>query len=230
MLSPFPGMDPFLEVHWGDVQTRLARSFAVNLRKQLPGGLVARVEESVVLGIDDDDLPPAEIATQLVPRTQRSVHIYDAMMKMKLITAIELIGPANKVGVKNREAYRSRASKALEAGASLVEVDLIRQGESVLCRPPTDPDGHYSICIVRPWDIQKGDVVAARFDEPLPTIQVSPSKEKPPAEARSPAVVEPGLPRRELRITRLHPEPPPTSDRRRKPLVPNAAQESQSID
>ena len=180
MPSPFPGMDPFLEAHWGDVQTRLAMSFAVNLRKQLPGGLVARVEESVVLGIDDDDLPPAEIATQLVPRTQRSVHIYDAMMKMKLITAIDLIGPANKVGVKNREAYRSRASKALEAGASLVEVDLIRQGESVLCRPPTDPDGHYSICVVRPWDSEKGDVVAARFDEPLPTIQVPLRKKNPP--------------------------------------------------
>ncbi len=180
MPSPFPGMDPFLEAHWGDVQTRLAVSFAVNLRKQLPGGLVARVEESVVLGIDDDDSPPTDTATQIVPRTQRSVHIYDAMMKMKLITAIELIGPANKVGVKNREAYRTRASKALEAGASLVEIDLIRQGEYLLCRPQTDPDGHYSICVVRPWDDAKGDVVAARFDEPLPTIPV-PLRKKNPA-------------------------------------------------
>ena len=172
MPSPFPGMDPFLETHWGDVQTRLAVSFAVNLRKQLPGGLVARVEESVVLGIDDDDSSTTETTTQLVPRTQRSVHIYDAMMKMKLITAIELIGPANKVGANNRDAYRSRAGKALEAGASLVEIDLIRQGEYVLCRPQTDSDGHYSICTVRPWDTVKGDVVAARFDEPLPTIPI----------------------------------------------------------
>jgi len=28
MPSPFPGMDPYLEAHWGDIHTRLmARSF-----------------------------------------------------------------------------------------------------------------------------------------------------------------------------------------------------------
>ena len=45
MPSPFPGMDPYLERHWGDVHTRLITSASDPLQKFLPKDLRARVEE-----------------------------------------------------------------------------------------------------------------------------------------------------------------------------------------
>lgn len=47
MKSPFPGMDPWLELFWPDVHTRLLVSLSNALYVQLPDGLVARVEESL---------------------------------------------------------------------------------------------------------------------------------------------------------------------------------------
>src|SRR5262245_50775248 len=49
MPSPFPGMDPYLETHWRDVHARLVIYASDALQSVLPGGLRARVEESVLL-------------------------------------------------------------------------------------------------------------------------------------------------------------------------------------
>ncbi|MEX2169865.1 MAG: DUF4058 family protein [Pirellulales bacterium] len=47
MRSPFPGMDPYLEAHWGDVHTRLIIYASDQLQSKLPEELRARVEERV---------------------------------------------------------------------------------------------------------------------------------------------------------------------------------------
>ncbi len=49
MKSPFPGMDPYLEVCWGDVHTSLVTYARDQLQQQLPPGLHAHVEEHVTL-------------------------------------------------------------------------------------------------------------------------------------------------------------------------------------
>lgn len=49
MPSPFPGMDPWLEQHWGDVHTRIVTYASDRLQSLLPRELRARVEERVVL-------------------------------------------------------------------------------------------------------------------------------------------------------------------------------------
>ena len=40
--SPFPGMDPYLEAHWGDVHTRLIVYSGDQFRPQLPTDLANR--------------------------------------------------------------------------------------------------------------------------------------------------------------------------------------------
>ena len=45
MRSPFPGMDPYLEQSWGDVHCRMIVYSCDSIQKQLPGDLVARVNE-----------------------------------------------------------------------------------------------------------------------------------------------------------------------------------------
>lgn len=47
--SPFPGMDPYLERHWGDVHHSLIQYTRDALQPQLPEDLRARVEERVFL-------------------------------------------------------------------------------------------------------------------------------------------------------------------------------------
>src|SRR5580704_261765 len=57
MASPFPGMDPYLEYHWGDIHSGLVIYIREAVAKQLPRGLRARVEERVVMETDDGIAP-----------------------------------------------------------------------------------------------------------------------------------------------------------------------------
>ena len=50
--NPFPGMNPFLERHWGDIHHSIIQYARDQLSEQLPGALRARVEERVFL--EDD--------------------------------------------------------------------------------------------------------------------------------------------------------------------------------
>ncbi len=210
MLSPFPGMDPFLETHWGDVHTRLATSISIELRKQLPSGLKARLETSVVLEIVDiepvDLMADAEdnviypdvgiyqnnpsatscgtesagvvvaepqlVAPRFVPQKRHSVQILDAEKKMRLVTAIEIISPGNKIGLRNRVEYQTRAERILNADASLVEIDLLRRGHHVVQSRPQPGQCHYSIAVSRAWKLNRVEFYPARFDVPLPTIRI----------------------------------------------------------
>lgn len=47
--SPFPGMDPYLEAHWRDIHSRLVIYACDAMQVYLPRGLIARVEERVVV-------------------------------------------------------------------------------------------------------------------------------------------------------------------------------------
>ena len=49
MPGPFPGMDPWLEQHWGDVHTSIVTYCRDRLQGGLPANLRARVEERVFL-------------------------------------------------------------------------------------------------------------------------------------------------------------------------------------
>src|SRR4051794_35671545 len=55
MTSPFPGMDPYLERFWGDVHTRFINYACDQIQDRLPPGLVARMQERVVIEPPDPD-------------------------------------------------------------------------------------------------------------------------------------------------------------------------------
>ncbi len=57
--SPFPGMDPWLEWHWGDVHTSLTAYARDQIQSQLPGGLRARVEEYIAVEASWEDEAPS---------------------------------------------------------------------------------------------------------------------------------------------------------------------------
>ncbi len=51
--NPFPGMNPWLESHWGDLHTSLTTHARDHLQPQLPAGLRARIEEYVEVESDE---------------------------------------------------------------------------------------------------------------------------------------------------------------------------------
>src|SRR4051812_14064127 len=55
MKSPFPGMDPYLEQFWPDIHASLIIYARDLLEEQLPGNLIARVEERIVFETEDDE-------------------------------------------------------------------------------------------------------------------------------------------------------------------------------
>ena len=56
--NPFPGMNPWLEEHWGDVHTSLTTYARDQLQPRLPSGLRARIEEYVAVESEDDPDAP----------------------------------------------------------------------------------------------------------------------------------------------------------------------------
>jgi hypothetical protein len=62
--NPFPGMNPWLETHWGDVHTRLTTYACDHLQPLLPAGLRARIEEYVSVESEDS---PGEASAHFSP-------------------------------------------------------------------------------------------------------------------------------------------------------------------
>jgi hypothetical protein len=198
-------MDPYLEEHWGDVHTRLTTYASDHLNRHLPNGLRARIEESVTVEADypDDDAkniyyPDLQVldtgrktgraATKMAsgvvepiilerrePRMQRSVHIV-ATDSGQLVTAIEILSPSNKIGTNARNEYQQKQINIVGAGASLVEIDLIRSGKHVLlfnkAKLPRKARTEYFVSAIRGWEPGRVGVYPVPLRETLPIIRI----------------------------------------------------------
>lgn len=155
MPSPFPGMDPWLEYHWGDVHTRFITYAAMQLQPRLPLDLRARIEERVAVESEDDvgflvpdvrvvERPKVEYTTapelggiaveepiiSHIPSeevTERFIEIRE-FRGGPLVTVIELLSPTNKIG-GGKVKYGLKRRELAAAGVTLVEIDLILQGD-----------------------------------------------------------------------------------------------------
>lgn len=160
--SPFPGLDPWLEAHWGDVHHSLSQYTRDALQEQIPGDLIARVEERVF--VEDDDIRVRTIAPDVligerkpfpgqtffpadvggvalaepkifVMPTDETVQGYIEIRERngnRVITVIEFLSPSNKLGGTGQRLYKEKQQQVLESTASLVEIDLVRAGQRVL--------------------------------------------------------------------------------------------------
>ena len=71
MPSPFPGMDPYLEHHWGDVHHRLITYASDRLNELLPQNLKARVEERVLVESPEEMVRPIVPDLRIFERSRR---------------------------------------------------------------------------------------------------------------------------------------------------------------
>jgi hypothetical protein len=209
MKSPFPGMDPYLEQFWPDIHASLIIYMRDQIEEHLPGNLIARVEERVVLETEEDphsDYPDVKIterpgrrfsggavasAVAVIepviveyygePATETFLNILEAGPGQRLITVIELLGLANKLAGEGQRQYRLKQKELRDAGVSLVEIDLLRQGRRVLSlapsRIPPRARTTYQVCVRRGWRPGQFEVYPVPLRSPLPAIRI-PLREK----------------------------------------------------
>lgn len=166
MKSPFPGMDPYLESHWGDVHARITVFASNQLRQQLPADLKVRVEEYIA--VEDVDIP-----------AQRQLYVPDvrilerdkagsgatelaadvAVLEEPLIVPIRRELPTQREiritdkrdggrivtaieilsetnKTSARKDYERKRQELLEGGVNLVEIDLLRAGAWTIAAQP----------------------------------------------------------------------------------------------
>ena len=157
MKSPFPGMDPYLQSFWSNVHTSMMTYIRDQLQQRMPEGLWTHIEESVTIDDFDeglsgrrepdvhisddrpwapvwnDDVGGVAVAEPLViiadePVTARHISIVDTKSGNSVVTAIEVLSPANKRGADKRSDYLRKQRAYLYAGVNLIEIDLIRAG------------------------------------------------------------------------------------------------------
>ena len=158
--SPFPGMDPYLEQSWRDVHHSLCTYSRDDIQAQLSGGLIARVDERLIVEL------PAEQARALYPDVrvvERPGHFgesgnatptatgvaepytvevepearYEGFIEIvdprggTVITVIEYLSMSNKISKEGREEYEKKQWQLHKGGVSLVEINLLRAGPHV---------------------------------------------------------------------------------------------------
>jgi hypothetical protein len=108
--------------------------------------------------------------------TARHIEIVDLRQDGHVITVIEVLSRANKVGLAGVQAYRRKQQACLDAGVNLVEIDLLREGDFVLAVPeepiPTAYRTPYKICVRRASDLQRVELYRAPLREPLPNFPI----------------------------------------------------------
>jgi hypothetical protein len=160
--SPFPGMDPYLEEYWGDVHHALCTYSRDLLRRGLPPGLIARIDERTIIETDAGEnrtiipdvrvverglagvavmasaaavVEPLVIEGESEPVTEGFVQIIDTHNGGRVVTVIEFTSPTHKTGNVGRQMYRQKQKELMAGGVNLVEVDLIRSGPWIVRVP-----------------------------------------------------------------------------------------------
>ena len=208
--NPFPGMNPWLESHWGDVHTCLTTYARDQLQPQLPPGLRARIEEYVAVEEEDVEFErrrarfapdvrvierpraptdfrgsaaalaavaePVIVPRETEPETLHQIQIVDTQAGHRIVTSIEFLSVANKVGEEGREQYRKKQRTMLAGRVNLVEIDLLRAGKWVLAVPrghvPKPCREPYRISVVRAARQDVAEVYPVSLCEPLPTVRI----------------------------------------------------------
>lgn len=202
MKSPFPGMDPYLEHHWRDVHTRMMVYAVDEIQERLPGDLTARVEEGIAIDRGEDngrlvypDVRVVEdqsakfdgngaagavaVAEPLVvevdEQVERHIAIIDPSSGGRVVTAIEVLCPTNKIA-EGRTAYRGKQAEYIAGGVNLVEIDLIRAGDFILAMPDTaitkKQRKQCAVCVRRVTRPRKAEYYPMPLRKRLPVIRI----------------------------------------------------------
>ena len=203
MPSPFPGMDPYLEEPsiWSDLHLTLIVAMRAELNAHLPKGYLAAADRHVWIEDAETDLrervrpdvhvietsPTSAIATResasaVMPRSvtlplrerkgKPFLKIVDAQDR-RVVTAVELLSPANKARGDDSKAYLAKREDYPAAGVNLVEINLLRAGTPPPLGKPNTPKGTYYILVCRANEMPRAERWIFTVRDPLPSVPIS---------------------------------------------------------
>ena len=203
MPTPFPGMDPYLErpglweeVHAGlivEIQQflnplispryRVAIEQRTYLSLSAPDALVGK-PDALVVSSPGQSLNTAPVATTVgvmprvaeLPMPEKVVERYLKIRSVEtndVITVIEILSPTNKSSYEGRKQYERKRLDVLSSFTSLVEIDLLRDGEPFPFRlPGDDTSSDYRIVISRARHRPRADVYLFSVRDPIPDVPI----------------------------------------------------------
>ena len=164
--SPFPGMDPYLERHWGDVHVGMLTGITAALQPHLPPNLQALCEVGRKAGTSDG-------------KFDKWAQIIDLDDGDRVVTAIEVLSPSNKSAGRDNRDYRRKVRDYISGGVNVVEIDLLRSPHDRLAVPVVEvqpgrrePPTTYFARVGRAVRRQYWEVYPTPLRDPLPTIAI----------------------------------------------------------
>jgi hypothetical protein len=151
MVSPFPGMNPYLEAPalWSEVHSWMIVELARLLNAKIVPKYRAAVEKRVYAGLSIERyLEVREVATG------------------EVVTVIEVLSPKNKRTGEGREQYLNKRQKLLSSRSHLVEIDLLRGGEPMPMKSPVSSD--YRVLVSRVEQRSMAELYPFNLRDPLP--------------------------------------------------------------
>lgn len=199
MLSPFPGMNPYLENPrlWVEVHNRLIVNLADALAPFIPEQYRVAIEQrtylsdesdSILVGIPDVAVfsqkttpnttssttavatTEAIMVTMPVPENVRESYLEIREMATNfVITVIEILSPKNKRAGEGRETYYKKRQQVLASLTHLVEIDLLRGGKSMPFLGEV-PTTNYRIVVSRGNRRPQAQLYAFNLQQTIPSF------------------------------------------------------------
>jgi hypothetical protein len=199
MPSPFPGMDPYLEVppFWNDLHATMIGVIKGTLQKLVPAQYAVWSDVYVWLhepdaatrrGRPDDFLTsrastgragalanlPAP-STAILPAVRREGNKYLKIKEVegdRVITVLELLSPANKTPGDEYDAFLAKRNDYLATKTNVVEVDLHRTGKRMPMGEPAPPPADYYAFVSREADFPHTAIWPFSVRDRLPEIAI----------------------------------------------------------
>jgi Protein of unknown function (DUF4058) len=200
MPSPFPGMNPYLEHpdRWSTVHNRFIVAIADILTPLLLPRYQVDIEKRIyqvtdsnlqLIGRSDVSVQTPRISESSIVSSSGSVatllpvrvtipieeEIREAYLEIKeaatgrVITTIEILSPTNKRG-QGRQKYEEKRQRVLSSRTHLVEIDLLRSGDSLPMNDAVSSD--YHVLISRESDRPAADLYPFNLQDPMPIIPI----------------------------------------------------------
>lgn len=169
MPSPFPGMDPFLEEEklWPVFQ----HQFAACLYQILLPGLVDRYRARIAQRHYSTE---QALFTSIV-REEHHEDLIEIRQRGdgRLVTLVDIVSPANKTTEPGRQAYLNKRREGKQSGASVVEVDLVLQGQPTLEYSRDGlPEWDYAVTVTRSTQAERYEIYTATLQKRLPRFRL----------------------------------------------------------
>ena len=91
----------------------------------------------------------------------------------RVVTLVDVVTPTNKMTAAGKQAYLDKRREGRTVGANLVEIDLVRQGQSLLDYSREGlPEWDYAVTVTRASQPERHEIYTATLQKRLPRFRL----------------------------------------------------------